>query len=260
MQRQPTCNPPRCGLLGSLGHWLPVQQEPHPRHSRGKAGSTLRCSCAVPHHSTNRALGSLTSEVRRDLVHSTRSACWRPSPVAAASTWSHASCHRWPVAFSLGRGHGLFERPRRGPRSSSALPGERASTVSWLMSSGGVAPVASKRGTVVVFTQRSGEAARSFEAETGSPRWFDAGRGARACVPKRLRSRSARAEHQPCGAFPDSVLPLTVAPDFTCSVASLGWCSGPQLLGNCCLRNRSLADHMSWLGCPVMCHPGFCRT
>ncbi len=99
----------------------------------------------------------------------------------------------------------------------------------------------------MVFTQRSGEAARTFEAETGSPRWFDAGRGARACVPKRLRSRSARAEHQPCGAFPDSVLPLTVAPDFTCSVASLGWCSGPQLLGNRCLRNRSLADHMSWL-------------
>ena len=159
MQRQPTCNPPRCGLLGSLGHWLPVQQEPHPRHSRGKAGSTRRCSCAVPHHSTNRALGSLTSEVRRDLVHSTRSACWRPSPVAAASTWSHASCHRWPVAFSLGRGHDLFERPRRGPRSSSALPGERASTVSWLMSSGGVAPVASKRGTVM-WCSRSAAARR----------------------------------------------------------------------------------------------------
>ena len=43
--------------------------------SRGgivKADSTLRCSQAVPHPSTNRALGSLTSEVGRDPVYSTR--------------------------------------------------------------------------------------------------------------------------------------------------------------------------------------------
>ena len=37
-----------------------------------KADSTLRSSRAVPHPSTNRALRRLTSEVRRDLVHSTR--------------------------------------------------------------------------------------------------------------------------------------------------------------------------------------------
>ena len=37
----------------------------------GKAGSTLRSSQAVPHPSSNRALCRLTSEVRRDPVHST---------------------------------------------------------------------------------------------------------------------------------------------------------------------------------------------
>jgi hypothetical protein len=37
-----------------------------------KADSTLRTSQAVPHPSTNRALRRLTSEVRRDPVHSTR--------------------------------------------------------------------------------------------------------------------------------------------------------------------------------------------
>ena len=37
-----------------------------------KAGSTQGCSQAVPHPSTNRALCRLTSEVRRDPVHSTR--------------------------------------------------------------------------------------------------------------------------------------------------------------------------------------------
>ena len=37
-----------------------------------KADSTLRCSQAVPHPSTKRALCRLTSEVKRDPVHSTR--------------------------------------------------------------------------------------------------------------------------------------------------------------------------------------------
>ena len=37
-----------------------------------KADSTLRASRAVPHPSTDRALCRLTSEVRRDPVHSTR--------------------------------------------------------------------------------------------------------------------------------------------------------------------------------------------
>ena len=39
---------------------------------RAKADSTPRSSQAVPHPSTNRALSRLTSEVGRDLVHSTR--------------------------------------------------------------------------------------------------------------------------------------------------------------------------------------------
>ena len=38
----------------------------------GKIDSTVRSSQAVPHPSTNRALRRLTSEVRRDPVHSTR--------------------------------------------------------------------------------------------------------------------------------------------------------------------------------------------
>ena len=37
-----------------------------------KAGSTLKASQAIPHPSTNWALCRLTSEVKRDLVHSTR--------------------------------------------------------------------------------------------------------------------------------------------------------------------------------------------
>ena len=37
-----------------------------------KADSTRRCSQAVPHPSTNRALSRLTSEVERDPVYSTR--------------------------------------------------------------------------------------------------------------------------------------------------------------------------------------------
>ena len=43
-----------------------------------KADSTLRSSRAVPHPSTNRALRRLTSEVRRDPVHSTRYGRRRP--------------------------------------------------------------------------------------------------------------------------------------------------------------------------------------
>ena len=42
------------------------------RGDRAKADSTLRSSQAVPHPSTDRALSRLTSEVRRDPVHSTR--------------------------------------------------------------------------------------------------------------------------------------------------------------------------------------------
>ena len=44
----------------------------HNKTRAQKADSTLRSSRAVPHPSTNRALRRLTSEVRRDPVHSTR--------------------------------------------------------------------------------------------------------------------------------------------------------------------------------------------
>jgi hypothetical protein len=43
-----------------------------PTNAIEKADSTLSCSRAVPHPSTNRALRRLTSEVRKDPVHSTR--------------------------------------------------------------------------------------------------------------------------------------------------------------------------------------------
>ena len=54
------------GTHTKLG-WAPAAQASHT-----KADSTLRSSRAVPHPSTNRALRRLTSEVRRDPVHSTR--------------------------------------------------------------------------------------------------------------------------------------------------------------------------------------------
>ena len=50
-------------------HPLPI---PNPEQWKAKAGSTPGRPQAVPHPSTNRALCRLTSEVRRDPVHSTR--------------------------------------------------------------------------------------------------------------------------------------------------------------------------------------------
>ena len=47
-------------------------QNSRPFKAKAKADSTRRSSQAVPHPSTNRALRRLTSEVRRDPVHSTR--------------------------------------------------------------------------------------------------------------------------------------------------------------------------------------------
>lgn len=52
-----------------------MRRRMHSRHFRkrwAKADSTQRSSQAVPHPSTNRALCCLTSEVKRDPVHSTR--------------------------------------------------------------------------------------------------------------------------------------------------------------------------------------------
>ena len=51
-----------------------------------KADSTLRSSRAVPHPSTNRALRRLTSEVRRNPVHSTRYGRQRMEFLATAMT------------------------------------------------------------------------------------------------------------------------------------------------------------------------------
>ena len=83
------------------------QQEQHRgmhRNTYGeKADSTLRSSQAVPHPSTNRALCCLTSEVERDLVHSTRYGrrrhlrrpiCSRMMPVVFSNRddWSFNKC------------------------------------------------------------------------------------------------------------------------------------------------------------------------
>ena len=61
----------------SQAFWMPVGSIPAPiaddiQVAGAKADSTLRASRAVPHPSTDRALRRLTSEVRRDPVHSTR--------------------------------------------------------------------------------------------------------------------------------------------------------------------------------------------
>jgi hypothetical protein len=58
--------------LPTLAGQALAKQEATGRQAKGKAGSTLRSSRAVPHPSTNRALRRLTSEVGRDPVHSTR--------------------------------------------------------------------------------------------------------------------------------------------------------------------------------------------
>ena len=77
--------------------------------SRGKikkADSTRRCSQAVPHPNTNRALCCLTSEVRRDPVYSTRYGrqrkvsvyctvrCGVHSDINLSSVLNHGGVHR----------------------------------------------------------------------------------------------------------------------------------------------------------------------
>ena len=63
--------------LGEALAWLAASSaenrgKERKQERKKKADSTLRCSQAVPHPSTNQALCHLTSEVRRDPVHSTR--------------------------------------------------------------------------------------------------------------------------------------------------------------------------------------------
>ena len=75
-----------------------------------KADSTWRCSQAVPHPSTNQALGSLTSEVRRDPVYSTRYGRQRES--------FHAGAHRVHVLLEGGGSelpHRCITHPRASP-------------------------------------------------------------------------------------------------------------------------------------------------
>ena len=62
--------PPPHHLSISLSVLLLVPN--HVRLGNEKADSTLRSSQAVPHPSTDRALRCLTSEVKRDPVHSAR--------------------------------------------------------------------------------------------------------------------------------------------------------------------------------------------
>ena len=71
----PSLRPPSQRLPAAIARrpWMGPMREGRPRcGSQAKAGSTRRCSRAVPHPSTNRALRGLTSEVRRDPVYSTR--------------------------------------------------------------------------------------------------------------------------------------------------------------------------------------------
>ena len=70
----------------------------------GKAGSTLRSSQAVPHPSTNRALCRLTSEVRRDPVHST----WYGRQQIL---WNKPTCHQ---QFANSNGHWTMKNQTSG--------------------------------------------------------------------------------------------------------------------------------------------------
>ena len=77
-----------------------------------KADSTLRSSQAVPHPSTNRALRRLTSEVKRDLVHSTRYGRRRTSSVVTHFSRGLMLVHHVKKISSPGIEPGL-SRPRR---------------------------------------------------------------------------------------------------------------------------------------------------
>ena len=77
--------------------------------TRQKADSTLRYSQAVPDPSTNRALSRLTSEVRRDPVHSTRygrqriSICDTHCPALLSSCWGCSALLEQPVSSKVAR-------------------------------------------------------------------------------------------------------------------------------------------------------------
>ena len=68
-EHRPKGGQDRNSVALGVSFWL---QRPQLPYRTNKADCTLRSSQAVPHPSTNRALRRLTSEVRRDPVHSTR--------------------------------------------------------------------------------------------------------------------------------------------------------------------------------------------
>jgi hypothetical protein len=76
----------------------------------GKADSTLRSSQAVPHPSTNRALRRLTSEVRRDPVHSSRygrqrfSSAWMGPPASVLRLTPPSAPYARPCTLPAGTG------------------------------------------------------------------------------------------------------------------------------------------------------------
>ena len=95
----------------------------HKCHS--KADSTLRCSRAVPHPSTNRALRRLTSEVGRDPAHSTRYG--RRRSVMVHRMFQQFS---FPISSTFGRATG--SRPAAQPCSPAARqPGNAALLPAW---------------------------------------------------------------------------------------------------------------------------------
>ena len=91
-----------CFLPGAVSLHSQLMASGHCGQMQAKADSTLRCSQAVPHPSTNRALSHLTSEVGRDLVHLTRygrqqQLCDRGWPTCQKENLG--GCGLWPKAM-----------------------------------------------------------------------------------------------------------------------------------------------------------------
>ena len=103
-----TANPCSCAMLQSHP---PRRQSPttaaaaarSPRRRSQKADSTRRSSQAVPHPNTNRALRRLTSEVRKNPVHSTRYGRQR--------RMAHKANVRGTPRIQTSAGGGIFLRP-----------------------------------------------------------------------------------------------------------------------------------------------------
>ena len=95
------------------------------RKHKGKADSTLRCSQAVPHPSTNQALCRVTSDVRRDPVHSTRYG--RQQKWMSTRSLDHwllpiAGRHMWKEPQEKKKTTAMAGHLRRPPRMSEDIP------------------------------------------------------------------------------------------------------------------------------------------